>query len=434
MAVPINSDEARTLRKLIPIASFSNSAFAQLCADIKLELVQDAAIFKKGDTNTDLVYLLNGSVSLQADNLLVEVITSENESAKFALAHQIPRKIDAVANGKALIVRLATELVNNRPTDNFSEEKSYTITEDTDEDSDDWMSVLLRSPIFQDLPAANLQKILISLKTSHFEQGQAIIANGTEINHFYFITKGQCLLSRPGMAEMRIGLGESFGEEYLMTDRHAKETITALSDVHLIQLEKSHFLTQIKIPLLQFISYEELPDALNDNGILLDIRLPQHYENNHLNNSVNIPLAALRMRLAEIPQDKHIIIVCGNGKASEAAAFLLINNKYNASILKDGMGLEEADDALEAHEPRTNQDNYPSEPTDAKAVNSNSTELETELDRLKNETAVLRQANRELKEQYALLQAEKTQAENQCHKLTQQLEKLKEILNRLTKS
>jgi CRP-like cAMP-binding protein len=41
--------------------------------------------------------LIRGEVILQAEELIVEVITAESESARFALAHQIPGKIDAVA-------------------------------------------------------------------------------------------------------------------------------------------------------------------------------------------------------------------------------------------------------------------------------------------------------------------------------------------------
>ena len=193
MAVHSNSEESRILRQLIPLATFPNHVFKDLCDNITVEQVQDAVIFKRGDTNTDLVYLLNGSVTLQAEGLVVEVISSESESAKFALAHQIPRKIDAVANGLARIVRLDAQTVNNPPPAIFQEDSGYTVIDETVEDSDDWMTTVLRLPLFQSLPPANLQKILSSLQTSQHAPGEVIVSTGSAVDYFYIIQKGQCL-------------------------------------------------------------------------------------------------------------------------------------------------------------------------------------------------------------------------------------------------
>ena len=443
MAVHSNSEESRILRQLYPLATFPSEAFKELCATIIVEQVQDKAIFKRGDTSTDLVFLLNGSVTLQADGLVVEVISSESESAKFALAHQIPRKIDAVANGLARIVRLDAYTVNNPPPAVYHEDQGYAVIEEIGEDSDDWMTATLRLPLFQSLPPSKLQKILMTLKVAHYAEGDAIIANGSAVDYFNIIQKGQCLLSRKFLdeeSELKLGVGDSFGEEYLLTDHPAKETITALTDVSLIQLEKKHFLTQIKTPTVQFITHEAMPEALRNGSVLLDVRLPNQYEDQALDDSANIPLMSLRMRLSEIPKDKQVIVVCANGKASEAAAFLLIKNKCNAVVLKGGMGIEEPDDEAETPDVADNQqailqveqpdkdipDKHDSDETDIK--------FENEQQALKAENENLKQLNRDLEEQNVKLNAEKEQAEKQCQVLTQQLERLKEILSRLTKS
>lgn len=438
MAVHINSEEHRILRKLMPLATFPSAAFKELCTNITVEQVQDGIIFKRGDTSTDLVYLLDGSVTLQAEGLVVEVITSESESAKFALAHQIPRKIDAVANGVARIVRLDAEVVNNPPPAIYQEDQSYIITEESDEESDDWMTILLRLPLFQSLPPSSLQKILMSLKTTHFAQGDVIFDSGRAVDYFYVITKGQCLLSRPSLAEagkIRLGAGESFGEEYLITDYPAQETITALSDVSLIQLEKKQFLTLLKEPLLKFVEHKDILDALSKGALLLDVRLKREYESRHLVDSVNIPLMSLRMRIEECPRDKQIVVVCAKAKASEAGAFLLLKDGFNAFVLKGGMGIEDTVTAIEITQhpdppqvlPEMEQDIAENEPELSTFA------IEAEMEALKAENERLAHCNRNLEEKTDKLQAEKEQAENQCQVLTQQLERLKEILNRLTK-
>jgi CRP-like cAMP-binding protein len=296
------------------------------------------------------------------------------------------------------------------------------------------MTAVLRMPLLQSLPPANLQKILISLKTSQYSPGEVIIAKGSEVDYFYIVQKGQCQLTRKyhdGEDELKLGAGDSFGEEYLITDRPAKETVTAITDVSLIQLEKKHFLTQIASPSISYISPESSQEATANGAVLLDVRLPEHFENHALAESANIPLLAIRMRLEEIPKDKQIIVVCENGKKSEAAAFLLVKNKCNAVVLKGGMGIEEeaTDNTEDSGLSEEHQETYQSNQDTENATADNGDQLAS----LRSENARLAQQNRELEEKNATLQAEKERAETQCQNLTQQLERLKEILSRLTK-
>jgi rhodanese-related sulfurtransferase len=403
--------------------------------------VQDVAIFKRGDTNTDLVYLLEGSVTLQADGLVVEVINSESESVKFALAHQIPRKIDAVANGSVRIVRLDAHMVNNPPAAVYQEDLGYTVVEESSgEDSDDWMTALLRFPLFEALPATSLQKILISLRTTHFKEGDVIIDNGSAVENFYVVHKGQCLLTRNragGFSEIRLGVGDSFGEEYLITGLQAQETVIALTEASIIQLEKSLFLNYIKKPAIQYINPEDVADAQQNGSIILDVRLPYHYENNHLPDSANIPLLSLRMRLPEIPKDKQIIVVCANGQTSEAGAYFLTKNRFKAVVLKDGMGIDESEEKGKSNKQADNLDEIDKTAQTNTLLESAATDNVAVNKDLKPDTqanyANLLRRNCELEEINARLQSEKDEAIKQCELLTQQLERLKEITNRLAK-
>lgn len=433
MAVQSNSEECRMLRKLVPLVTFPSEAFKALCGNITVEKIQNEVIFKKGDTNTDLVYLLDGSVTLQAEGLVVEVITSESESAKFALAHQIPRKIDAVANGAVRVVRLDAHVVNNPPPAVYQQDQGYTIIEESSEDSDDWMTALLSLPLFQSLPPTNLQKILISLKTAQYYEGDVIIADGSAVDYFYIIKKGQCLLTRKLLdieSEIKLGAGESFGEEYLITGKLTQEKITALSDVSLIQLEKKHFLTQIMNPTLTFISHEEMPEALENNAVLLDVRQQSNYENNNYDGSANIPLLSLRARMEEVPREKQVIVVCADGKSSEAGAFLLQKCRRNGTVLKGGMGIIETEEEENTGVENKQQDDL--------EVGSPSAEIsghhfDAEMVILKAENLRLLQLVSELEVKNANLQSEKTQYESQCQVLSQQIERLKEILGRFTR-
>lgn len=439
MTVQPNSDDGRILRNLVPLATFHSEAFADLCKNISVEEVRDQPIFKRGDSRTDLVYLLDGTVVLQADELIVDVVNSESESARFALAHQIPRKIDAIANGLVHIVRLDADVVNNPPPAVYEENQGFTLFEDLSEDSDDWMTALLRLPLFQNLSPINLQKILISLKTTHYSEGEVIISEVSPVEYFYLINKGQCQLTRKWGGELhqiKLGAGDSFGEEYLTTDKPSQETVVALGDVSIIQLDKKHFLSHIKTPLVNVIAPEELSNAIEKGAIVLDVRLPASFEKQNLVGSANIPLLLLRMRMSEIPKDKQVIVVCANGLESEAAAFLLIKHNISASVLKNGMGIA---DSEEEQQLSVSSEFSPSEtfdpelPVETLAV-ENSVDPGALLEKLKAENERLVQANNDLVMKITQLTTEKEQAESKNRVLTQQMERLKDILNRLTKS
>jgi len=72
-------------------------------------------------------------------------------------------------------------------------------------------------------------------------------------------------------------------------------------------------------------------------AILMDVRTPEEYEIHHLDGSINQPFFLLRMQLNTLTRDKPFIVVCSDGRISEAAAFLLLGQKLEAKILQGGM-------------------------------------------------------------------------------------------------
>src|SRR5574343_1195749 len=101
MAVDSSSEEALIIRQLIPISRLPSQAFVALCAQLQLQRAEQGVIlFRRGDENRDLFYLLNGSINLQTDTFNIEIIKAGSDSARFAIAHQVPRKVDAVASSR----------------------------------------------------------------------------------------------------------------------------------------------------------------------------------------------------------------------------------------------------------------------------------------------------------------------------------------------
>lgn len=448
MAVDVNSEDGLIIRKLIPLATLPSAQFKALCAEITVEEIQDNFLFKKGDVTSQLVYLLSGEVTLQAAGLVVEVIAASSDSARFALAHQIPRKIDAVANGKVRFLRLNADIVSHSSPLAYKEDKSYMVIDETEGDPDDWMTALLRSPIFQRLPPANLQKILMGLESVHYRQGEVILEQGGAGDYYYLIKHGQCLLTRkpsPNAKEIKLAQlanGDTFGEDALLSGAPRNVTITALTDIVLLRLDKQQFISLIKEPSLRFVDYAGMQEAVRQGAVLLDVRSQDDYDNQHLDGSINAPFFYLRMQLKTFGHEKPVIVVCQDGKISEAAAFLLLRHKIEAKILKGGMDSlapkpvispepqNEMPAADDSHEQDAHQDGDKIQPAE-KQEDLPAGMHEEQLRILKLENEALKSTNQQLHDKCMKLEFEKQHAEKQCRILHKQMEKLTQVLDKL---
>lgn len=437
MAVDIQSEEGRVIRQLIPLSTMPFARFEELCNQLVVEEVEDGQfLFRSGDTTTDLFYLLKGAVSLQIDMLKVETIKAGGNSARFALAHQVPRKVNAIAIGRIRFLRLNADMMKSAQAAPYEESASYMIVDESTDD-DDWMTTLLRSPIFRVLPPANLQRILMSLKEVSFKAGEVIINQGELGDYYYIIKKGQCLISRkpaPNAKEVKLGMladQDSFGEDALISGEPRNVTITALTDITLLRLGKEQFVTLIKQPVLKYINCSEMLEQISKGAYLIDIREPDEYKNKHLPYGVNVPFFSLRMQLKSLNRHQPIIVVCKDGKTSETAAFLLMRNKFSALILKGGMESIGAD-MLKAPA---------SFPIDDGIETGNYIEIGSEIvaqpvseeQATEDDVHSLRQVIEKLKSRCSDLEAEKKALEQQCAALARQAAALKGELSALKK-
>lgn len=61
---------------------------------------------------------------------------------------------------------------------------------------------------------------------------------------------------------------------------------------------------------------------------VLDVRTPQEYAEGHVPGAVNVPYDQLASRLAEVPQDKDVVLYCKSGRRAGIAADVLAANGY----------------------------------------------------------------------------------------------------------
>ncbi len=441
MSVDIHSEEGQIIRQLIPLSTIPINQFESICKDITVEEAESGTfLFQKKDTANDLIYLIAGSITLQSNELKIETISSGTESSRFALAHQIPRKIDAFAITSVRFLRLKTNIIATHSKNSYEEDNSYMVIDEPEELDDDWMTTLLSSPIFRALPPANLQQIIMGLEEVSYKKGELIIKQGDPGEFYYLIKKGHCLLSRkPSANAKEIKLAQmhskdTFGEDSLLSGAPRGVNITALTKITLLRLNKDKFISLIKEPTLKYIPHSKIQDEINNGATLIDVREPDEYKKHHLANSINAPFFSLRMQIKTFDKKKPVIIVCENGKISQASSFLLLRNNFDALIVEGGMENEpqkaisstDSNNIDEGIETETVTENIvePEDITDTQATVEISADEENLVQSLQKE-------NQKLKQTIEKLTAEKDELENKFRALYKQSEKLKAVLDTL---
>jgi len=143
-----------------------------------------------------------------------------------------------------------------------------------------------------------------------------------------------------------------------------------------------------------------------------------------------MPFFSLRIQLNTIDKSKPVIVVCENGKTSEAAAFLLLRNTIQALILEGGMESVPAEEIKpEAAFPIDDG----IETLSANSENIESDDLTAQDSSEIRSDSTLLIENQQLKQSMQSLQAEKDNLEKKYRMLYKQTEKLKSILDTLKK-
>ena len=73
------------------------------------------------------------------------------------------------------------------------------------------------------------------------------------------------------------------------------------------------------------------------NGFLLDVRQPVELVVESVPGAVNIPLGQLRTRLAELPRDREILVICRSAQRAYYATRILLQNGFKARNISGGM-------------------------------------------------------------------------------------------------
>ena len=75
----------------------------------------------------------------------------------------------------------------------------------------------------------------------------------------------------------------------------------------------------------------------SEQDFLLDVREPMELAVESEPRAINIPLGQLRARLAELPRDREILVICRSGQRAYYATRMLLQKGFKARTLSGGM-------------------------------------------------------------------------------------------------
>jgi CRP-like cAMP-binding protein len=309
-------------------------------------------LFTEGDAEKQTFFLLSGTVDLLSEGEIVGTVKSGTPKAKNPLAHALPRPYSAVVTSD----RIEYLLIDSEFLDvvvTWDQTGSYKVTElraAMEEDApapDDWMTALLQTKAFHKVPPANIQAVFMRLQRADYRAGEVVIKQGDVGDFFYVVVKGTCSVAREtplnkdGVKLAELKMGDTFGEEALISDVKRNATVTMLTDGCLMRLGKDDFRKLLHEPLLEWVDYPTAQRIASSGGQWIDVRLPSEFEHYAAEGALNIPLHSLRLKMKGLDRNKHYIVCCDTGRRSSACAYILSERGYQASVLRGGLASTE---------------------------------------------------------------------------------------------
>ncbi|MFT3905120.1 MAG: cyclic nucleotide-binding domain-containing protein [Steroidobacteraceae bacterium] len=338
--------EVGLLRKLSPLDGMKNENLVSLARKVSIsQLSANRLLFKEGDNDRRTIWLLGGLLELREGERTVAMIKAGTPEARSPLPMKLPRQITARAVEAVEYLAIDSDLLDMMIT--WDQTGTYEVAElhaqFGNASGDDWMTTLLQTKAFHRIPPANIQAIFMRMQRVVCRAGEVVIQQGGEGDYFYAIVSGRCVvtretpLNREGLKLAELGVGDTFGEEALISEAKRNATVTMLTDGVLMRLNKQDFRELMNEPLLQWVDYQQARELIRRGGRWLDVRLPSEYQNLAIEDALNIPLYFIRLKLATLDRNVPYVVYCDTGRRSSAGAYILIERGFDAYVLKGGL-------------------------------------------------------------------------------------------------
>ena len=337
------------LRGFSPLDGLKRDNLAALARKVQIrELSPGQLLFKEGDTEKRTIYVVSGILELVDQAKVVGKVEGGSDMARNPVAPVYPRRVTAKARDRVHFISIDSDLLDGMLT--WDQTGTYEVSElqgKSDQGGEDWMTMLLQTKAFHKIPPANIQAIFMRMQQINYRTGDVILKQGAEGDYFYVLIRGSALvtretpLSKEGIKLAELNVGDTFGEEALISEAKRNATVTMQSDGAVMRLGKDDFKKLLNEPMLDWVTVPQAEEIIRTGGQWLDVRLPSEFENQHLDGAINIPLYFIRLKISTLDPAKKYILCCDTGRRSSAGAYILSERGYQAYVLKGGINREQ---------------------------------------------------------------------------------------------
>jgi CRP-like cAMP-binding protein/rhodanese-related sulfurtransferase len=336
--------DSSQLKAFSPIDSLKKDNLAALVKKTKVRDAQPGeALFREGDAEKRTFYILAGTVELREGTQGAGKIKGGTEDARNPLSPKLPRRHTAMAITPVEYITIDSDLLDVMLT--WDQTGTYEVSELRGENggSDDWMTTLLQTKAFHKIPPANIQAIFMRLQQVNHKAGDVVIKQGDEGDYFYVITRGKCVVTREtplnkeGIRLAELQVGDTFGEEALISEAKRNATVAMETEGSLMRLGKEDFRKLLNEPMLDWVDAADADKVIQEGGQWLDVRLPSEFEAYHNEGAINVPLYFIRLKLKTLDSSVKYVVCCDTGRRSSAGAFILNERGFQTYVLKGGL-------------------------------------------------------------------------------------------------
>ena len=323
------------LRRYHPFQLLAPNHLEEACHSARIEeVLQGKMVFKRGAHRDACWWLITGALDLVDAEFSTLHLASEDSSNNRCLEEGEHYLHTAIATEDCTLLRMDQDTLDLIMTvDQVADDHE-------DESDDDWMTRLLSSRLFEFVPPANIQALFQNFKQVNFNKGDTVIRQGEAGDYFYVVKQGEATIDRTDNDETehlkRVGPGDSFGEDALISDTRRNATITMLTSGILMRLGKEEFNHLLVKPVSEYVTLQEIRDVIaggEQKVRLIDVRHPSEIEVDIIQGTRNIPLQLLRSHVEELDHDT-VYVVATPGRRAELGSLLLTQAGFDSYILQ----------------------------------------------------------------------------------------------------
>ncbi|HCO44605.1 rhodanese-like domain-containing protein [Immundisolibacter sp.] len=331
------------LRHFLPLSTFPRAQLVELAQSARIEEPADRTLVFDAFSEPldEVIYLLAGEASAVTTSGIAAIIEGNTPSAAYPLNDGRFRSVTAFSD--VVLLYLPFALVDIMTTWDQLAVVERRNTERTGRFFGRGIPRRWRYdffPVLRTVPPARIEALMQRFEPQTVHEQQVICHQGEPIDDFFIIDSGTALVTRENPVDdgesielAQLGEGECFGMEALSQVPRSNATVSMIGDGVLMRLPRQDYHTLQQPPGLALLQPAAAIELISDGGHWLDVRQRGEWQNSHLPGAYNLPLHELRQHASRLDPETHYVCYCNSGRRAQAAAHILEQLGFKASVL-----------------------------------------------------------------------------------------------------